>query len=176
MHQKECSIESLRFSGNTRLQCMHGCIHYRRNPMCPPNCMDDTWFKQLISKYKKAIICYEMITYRDNLDLTIQRNVFNQDLIKQEQQLKKEGHFFALSFISGGCTLCEEKLCSQDECSRVNSGRTPVCALGIDVQHMGEHILSLAQEEVMNFWKANLTKSLFDPSSKEYLCLGILVY
>ena len=176
MHRKEVRIESFKFLDNARLQCMHGCIHYRRNPMCPPSCRDDIWFRQLFARYDKATVCYETVTFRDNADLTLQRNVFNLNLIKLEHQLKKEGNYFALAFISGGCTLCEEKVCTLVECTRVNSGRTPVCALGIDMQHLGEQVLSLAKQDALSFWKANLSRSLFDPSSKGYLCLGLLVY
>jgi predicted metal-binding protein len=144
--------------------------------MCPPNCKDDDWFKQLVGSYKKAIICYEILSYNDKFDLTSQRNNFNLSLINLEQQLKREGNFFALSFISGGCMLCEDKLCSLAECNRVNYGRTPVCALGLDIQHVGEQILLLEPDEALSFWKANLSKSLFDPASSGYLCLGLLFY
>jgi predicted metal-binding protein len=138
--------------------------------------MDDSWYKGLIEKYDKVDVCYDVMPYGDMAELTRKRNEFNVSLIKLEQQRKREGHYFALTFISGGCTHCEEKICTSLECIRQNYGRTPVCGVGIDIQHLVEDVLVLQKEQGVSYWLPNLTKKFFEAFPKTHLCVGMILY
>jgi len=176
MVEIECPVSSLIFAEITRLQCMHGCSHYKRNPMCPPFCKDTLWFKQLLKSYERVKILYEIIDFADNHDLAVKRNIFNSKLLEIEHDLKKKGKYFALCFISGACTMCENKPCNLAECKRVHVGRTSICALGIDIMHICTEILHLPLKNSLTFWKTNFSKDFFDDSSHRYLCLGLILY
>lgn len=166
----------LKIIEGSRLQCMHGCTHYKRNPMCPPACSDIDWFRRLLDSYENVKIIYEVIHFTDNIDLIIKRNTFNSSVLRIEQQLKKDGKFFALAFISGACTMCENKACNLEECTRVLVGRTSVCAIGVDLLHLGTKLLYLSNHQVLSFWKASLPRDYFDETIDEYLCLGLVFY
>lgn len=176
MVEKECTISSLKFIESSRLQCMHGCMHYKRNPMCPPNCPDVLWFNKVLKSYDKLKIVYELIHFNDSTDLTIKRNIFNKSVLEIEQRLKKEGNFFALGFISGACTMCEDKACRSEQCSRVLVGRASVCATGIDLMAICKDLLQHSTADSLSFWKANLSWEFFDKTSQGYLCLGLVFY
>lgn len=166
---------NLRMIESSRLQCLHGCKNYKRNPLCPPSCPDFEWFQNLIQSYKSAAVYFEVITYIDTYDLIRKKNLFQGAILDEEHDLKKNGNYFALSFVSGACTMCEDKECNLDDCSRTHFGRIPICATGIDLSHMCGELLDIQQETVSTFWKLNLSNNYFEDNNK-YFCLALILF
>lgn len=176
MQEIECSPTSLKFRDYTRLQCMHGCFNYKRNPLCPPLCPDTNEFKHYIETCPKVKIFFEKIEYSDKFDLNEKRNLFHTELLKKEHQLKMEGKYYALCFVSGACTMCEKEKCNSDSCKRVTVGRTPVCATGIDLMHLTTEILGLSKKDALSFMNQNIYRDGIDKTGNKYICLGFIFY
>lgn len=176
MQEIECSQTLLKFKDYSRLQCMHGCSHYKRNPLCPPMCPDINEFKHYIERCQKVIILFEKIEYSDNFELSDKRNLFNTKLLEKEHRFKMDGKYYAVCFVSGACSMCEKEKCTSGRCKRVAVGRTPICATGIDLMHLTTKILDLSKEDTLSFMKQNLSKDYFDGNNNKYLCLGLILY
>jgi len=177
MNSIECPISLLKIKKTTRLQCLHGCLHYKRNPMCPPLCPDIDWFKQLIESYQKVNILFEIIEFADKADLINKKNIFQNEAIKIERKLKREGNYYALCFAAGPCAMCvKDNNCSLSECSRVLVGRTPVCATGVDLMHLSTEIMKLSKDDSLSYWIPILSNNYFDELKNKYLCLCLVFY
>ena len=170
------STDSLRVKANTRLQCMHGCLHYKVNPLCPPACPDVQWFENISLLFKKVNVFYEIFERSDMVDAVKKRKSFHVQLLDIERKLKMNGKCYTLCCISGACTICTKEVCSAKECERRLLGRTPVCATGIDLMHLFTGILKLPLGVALSFWKPNLSSDYFSKSNKSYLCLGLIFY
>lgn len=176
MIEVSCIASALKFVERTRLQCMHGCLHYKRHPMCPPASPDISWFKSLFKSYERATVLYEIIHFTDSIELLVRRNKFNSKLIEREQLLKKQGYHFALGFTSGACSACENKACNAPECTRLLTGRAPVCAVGIDLMHLCTEMLYLPLHNALSYWIPNLSRNYFEERPDHYLGLGLILY
>lgn len=176
MKIKKVPISLLKIKTYTRLQCMLGCLHYKRNPMCPPSCQNTVWFEHLIASYQHANIYFENIEFNDRFDLLEKRKMFQTRLLEEERRLKLEGNFYALCFFSGECSMCDDKICNLNECRRPFHGRVPVCATGIDIMKLCEEVLGLSKEQSISYWKPLFSKNYFKKFDNKHLCLGIILY
>lgn len=172
---KNVSVESLKIKALTRFQCMSGCVHYKRNPMCPPACPDIAWFERLIHSYQRVGIYFENVEFKDHLDLAKKRKIFQTRLLHEEHLLKSKGNFYALCFFSGDCVMCNGEACNLKECRRPHVGRVPVCATGVDIMRLCE-ILKLPKEKCISYWKPLLSASYFREFGNKYVCLGLIFY
>ncbi len=176
MVEVECRVSSLVFSQMTRIQCLHGCLHFNRSPMCPPLASEVSWFEELLSSYSRVRILYERYEYSDFYELEVQRSRFNSSVLSVESTLKKDGHFYALGFISGPCSSCDADSCCLSGCNRPLLGRSPVCSAGIDLKHLAEHILNFPDGMFGNYWKKCFGSERFINDIDEHLCLGLVFY
>jgi len=155
---------------------MLGCVNYKRNPMCPPFCPEINWFKNLIKSYEYAVILHDVIKFENSLTLWSERKVFQEKLLKEEQELKRKGHFFAVCFFSGFCSVCEENLCRHSECVRPSNGRVPICGTGIDIAEICFEKLHLKPDLCASYWKPLLKKEYTKRTVDQHLCLGLILY
>lgn len=159
----------------TRFQCMYGCPNYKRNPLCPPACPDFEWYAKLLHSYSSAMICYEQYDFESKQDLQKKKFEFQELLIKEEFRLKKEGHYYALSFTSGACILCGERNCNEAECNRKTIGRSPICSTGLNLKKILVDNIGLPVEELVRYW--DFVKSNFDKISEhKELNVGLILY
>ena len=171
----EMATSCLVFNESSRLQCLHGCKNYKRSPLCPPSCPDYGWFQNLIQSYNNVIVYYEVIEYVDRYDLIRKKNQFQTELLSEEQNLKKQGNCFAISFVSGACTMCENKECILDECTQPLIGRMPICATGIDLNQLNSVLKEIPQKIFSTFWKLNLPIDYFEDGNK-FCCIALLLF
>lgn len=166
----------LNIQERTRLQCMLNCIHGSRNPLCPPRCPDTAWFKNIIKCYEYAYLCYEIISYGDSVNLWKHIRAFQGKMLAKEHSLKRDGHFFAISFFSGACSMCDEHPCRLHECNRKSVGRTPICGTGINIAELCQPYPNLTQELQLSFWKPLLATEYVKYTNYKHLCLGVIFY
>ncbi len=176
MHIKKVPVASLEIKAYTRLQCMLGCVHYKRNPMCPPSCPDVSKFGELVNSYQHVDIYFENIMFDDQSGLVEKRRLFQEKLLKEECRLRKEGNFYALCFFSGACSMCGDEICNLDKCKRPLTGRMAVCATGIDIMNLCDKLLKVSKEHGISYWKPLFSEGCFENPKNKHLCLGFIFY
>lgn len=150
-----------------RLKCsIPICDDYGLNLMCPPNAMSVQTFREMLAKYKYAILVQievpiplEMMEeiekaedvaalYKNARFLESYRKTFDPvksrlHLIvhKVEAQAFALGYRFATGFIAGSCKLCEEcaAISSHEPCRQPFRARPSMEAVGIDVFKTAEN-------------------------------------
>jgi len=143
-----------------RLKCsVPVCDDYGVNLMCPPNTMSVKEFREILAKYKRAILVQiespipaEMrkeikkadnvaALYRSDLFLKSYREHFDPVKLKMfrivskiESKAFESGYRFATGFIAGSCKLCSEcvTLSSHEPCRHPFMARPSMEAVGID--------------------------------------------
>jgi predicted metal-binding protein len=120
--------------------------------MCPPHVMSVKDFKEILSRYQKALIV-QIESEQDSLDksgsltdekffkeqMKILRNArlkLNELIDKIEKEAFKKGYAYAAGFSSGRCELCGGEECpglSDGICRHPFRGRPSMEAVGIDV-------------------------------------------
>lgn len=146
--------------------CVPVCDDYGLNLMCPPNVMSVQEFREILAKYKHAILIQvealipaEMreeiqkaddvaALYRSNRFLDSYRKHFDPVKLKLHRIVHKVeakafalGYRFAVGFIAGSCKLCSEcaAINPQEPCRHPFRARPSVEALGIDVFKTAEN-------------------------------------
>ncbi|MBN2689838.1 MAG: hypothetical protein JXR42_04500 [Gammaproteobacteria bacterium] len=166
---KDFKISDLKLSAKTRVQCMHGCLFYKKNQLCPPHCLDLEQFKELINSYEYIRVVYENINYNDKEDLLKQRRHFHDKLLQEERKLK-QNNVFSIAFDSGVDAM-HDVVNNSDH----GLGRFPICATGIDLQHLCAELLGISTENMLSFWKLLLPEFLTQ-SKSSCLCLGCVLF
>jgi len=93
MQYIELPTSSLSLKEKSRLGCMYGCVHYKRNPMCPPLAPNFSWFSKLTDSYEKVRIYFEYSPIESKWELAAFKNSFHKKLIEEENGLKKKKTF-----------------------------------------------------------------------------------
>jgi predicted metal-binding protein len=144
--------------------------------MCPPACPEATWFKSLIASYDRAILYYDIISFADNFKLQEEQRLFQRKLLDEEHALKRKGFFFALSFFSGACVICDDTPCRQTECSRPSTGRVPICGTGINIAEISQKILNLPAGLHVSYWQLLRSHERTKEIDHLHLCLGLILF
>lgn len=176
MDTTEIKASSLIIYEYTRLQCMLGCSNYNRNPMCPPMCPDVAWFKNLIASYDHCILCYKIINFDDNVKLGEQRRSLQRKMLEEEYALKRKGHFFAVSFFPGPCSICDNDPCKLTKCIRPSVGRAPICSTGVNIAQVCQNMLNIPTELHTSYWQPLYPKEYIKEIYNRNFSLGFILY
>lgn len=115
-----------------RFKCQFGCPSYDRSYCCPPHTPTPEQTRTIIDSYHRAILIRFEAPDSENRGKQI-RDHYDM-LTTLEGDLFKDGHYKALLFLSGPCTLCKECALIRDEpCTLRNKARPSMEACGIDV-------------------------------------------
>ena len=169
-------VSRLQFKYCSRLLCMHGCVHYRRNPLCPPNGHDVFEMVNILQRYQTARIRYRIGSSASRDEVLSLRRDFHRALLGDERALRECGHHYALAFTTGACSQCEVAECTQETCNRAPIGRVPLCATGIDVAHLSHDILGLSVSQALQFWRYSVVMRSNANVNDGYLFLGAIFY
>lgn len=173
MRRLEVPISSLQFKINTQVICRHGCNEFKKNPLCPPYAPNISWFEDLFASSTHATIFFEPIEFNGQYDLKNKKRSFNKSVLDEEYALKKQGKCFAVAFFSGACEMCDD--CIEIECTRPIVGRFPVCAIGLDLQHLFQNVLNIPPEQYLNHWRSLLPKEYLILENT-YFAMGLIIY
>lgn len=176
MRYHDCSIKDLRINVASRLQCLHGCMHYKRHIYCPPNCPNEAKMRDYLGAYQNLRVCHEKFSYGSNSELKRMIISLHLKLIDEETKLRKEGHHFAMAFTSAPCQSCEDGECHSAHCRRPSLGRMTICATCIDLGHLLIDVLDLKKEDLISFWRGKLSDQHFGSSTGEAFFVGIVLY
>jgi len=146
--------------------CVPVCDDYGLNLMCPPNVMNVQEFREVLTKYNRAILIQietpipaEMkeeiqkaddvaALYKSDRFLDSYKKYFNPIKLKLhrivhkvESQAFALGYRFAVGFIAGSCKLCAEcvSINSHEPCRYPFRARPSMEAVGIDVFKTAEN-------------------------------------
>lgn len=151
-----------------RLKCqVPVCDDYGLNLMCPPNMMGIQEFREMLAKYKWAILIQIQARIPDSMVKEIRRaedvaalyknakfmDCYRKSFDPAKLQLHRIvhkvealafslGYRFATGFIGGSCKLCTEcvrSINSQESCRHPFRARPPMEAVGIDVFKTAEN-------------------------------------
>lgn len=172
----DCSVIDLRISVKTRMQCIHGCQHYKRHMNCPPLCPDDMRMHEVLKSYNRARICYEKVMCDSAIELSKKHATFHLQLLEQERALRESGAGFALAFASAPCNACEGGDCRLTHCHRPHVGRMPICATGIEMDHFITDLIGLEKEDAALFWRGKLSEQYFRQNHLEAFFVGVVLY
>ncbi len=131
------------------------CRHYGRDLMCPPNVMPAAQFRDIVSRYRNAIVvtvsaaapgaaaggkpdgdAAEDPAWTSYLGSLRDAKHRLYDVVGGlESNCIRDGHHFAAGFVGGSCTLCEECVgaASGLPCHYPFQARPSMEAMGIDV-------------------------------------------
>ena len=157
------------------MQCLHGCQHYKRHMFCPPACPDEVHMRDVIGSYGSARICYEMFEFVSEQDMREKFVEMHLQVMEQERLLRSDNRF-AMAFISTACNACDAVTCELTHCRRPHIGRMPICATGIDIQHLITVVLGLAKEDAAFFWRGKLAESCFIGANRKALFVAAVLY
>jgi predicted metal-binding protein len=163
---KVIDTSSIVVDERVQLKCRYPpCINYGRSLMCPPYTLTAKEFREILGKYKYAIIFQvdktidkEIQKYIKNKETTL-LDLYNDEkfvelVLKKgawnggvetnkiisalEREAFKRGYYFALGFTSGPCRLCES--CdTKSPCKHPWEARPSMEAVGIDVSKTAEN-------------------------------------
>jgi len=150
-----------------RLKCLTPpCKDYGTNLMCPPYVMSVKEFKEVLSKYEKALLIQVETPIKANMRNEIQQtddvaglykskkflDAFTEGfgpnfsqlhiiINKVEAKASMLGYRFATGFKAGTCTLCPECIAkeSKETCRNPFQSRPSMEAVGIDVLKTAEN-------------------------------------
>lgn len=154
---------------------MHGCMHYKKHPLCPPNAPDVNEMISMVEKYTTARFYHALVRYEAERELAKERQRFNVQLMQAERELRMAGEYYATAFISGPCSMCGEAVCHERECRRRTAARMPICASGVDLKWATSHILDVPARNALSYWRTNLSKKFYEGDESLYLCLGMIL-
>ncbi|WXG41985.1 MAG: DUF2284 domain-containing protein [Candidatus Freyarchaeum deiterrae] len=163
---KIIDIGSIVVDERVQLKCRYPpCINYGRSLMCPPYTLTAKEFREILEKYKYAIIFQVDKTidkevqkyikneettlpdlYKDEkfVELLLKKGVWiegaetNKIISALEREAFKRGYHFALGLTSGHCRLCE-KCDPKNLCKHPWEARPSMEAVGIDVSKTAEN-------------------------------------
>lgn len=105
-----------------RVKCQFGCAGYNASKQCPPFSPDEKRTKEILASYTHALIVQSTPPSRE----------FHERLLSLERSLFLLGHYEALAFGAGPCSLCSS--CRPEErCRFPDKARPSMEACGVDV-------------------------------------------
>lgn len=158
---KVIDVEHIVVDPRVRLKCLVPlCDSYGRHLMCPPNLMSVQEFRDVLGRYRKALIVQIEADYdsadREGARLTRETCDEREDstdtrgwkarlheLVNQvEAAAFKEGYYLAAGLIGGDCALCPQCVMHQsgEPCRHPFEARPSMEAMGIDVLKTCENV------------------------------------
>jgi len=113
-----------------RYKCQFGCSGFGVGRLCPPATPTPADTAAVIASYRTALLAvYEIPGGKDRRPA---RRKFHRDLVALERELFLAGHYKALAFVAGPCSLCRECDLAQP-CKKPEDARPAMEAVGMDV-------------------------------------------
>ncbi|NJE26370.1 DUF2284 domain-containing protein [Thermococcus sp. MV5] len=128
--EKEIPTSSIKISPRPVWKC-RSCPSYGKSPSCPPYVPSWKETKELLKHYQTALL----------IKFTIKPDKFEEEkreilryLLTKEQELFKNGNFYAIAFFPGNCNLCEEcEFEKSRKCKMPEKVRPSIDAIGIEL-------------------------------------------
>ena len=128
--EKEISTKDIKISPRPIWKC-RSCPTYGRNPSCPPYTPSWKETKELMKHYKKALLIKFEV---DPEKFDDEKREILKYLLNREQELFKNGNFYALAFFPGDCNLCKEcEFKKTKKCKIPTKVRFSIDAIGIEL-------------------------------------------
>lgn len=131
-----CMVDSskLVFEERVKMSCFY-CGKYNHSWRCPPK-IPAIDMKKMFSEYQFSAFVYVKKTLigKDYASVRHESSVeLHRALLECEKWLWNHNNSLAISFIGGSCKLCKNG-CAPDKCANPYQSRSPVEALGINVE------------------------------------------
>ena len=125
-----------------RHKCQFGCPHYGNNFMCPPYAPSPRETVDVLSGYQRAILVKFSDRHIGGQGDGIGQAFVHSKLYELERRFFLDGHYKAISYTFGRCTLCQKcpaeklenpSLFDKKNCLNQKMARPSMEASGIDV-------------------------------------------
>lgn len=128
--EKEIPTKDIKISPRPIWKC-RSCPAYAKNPSCPPYTPSWKETKELMKHYEKTLLIkFEVDPEKFDDE---KREVLTY-LLNREQELFKNGNFYALAFFPGDCNYCKEcEFKKTKKCKMPTKVRFSIDGVGIEL-------------------------------------------
>ncbi|MBC7095468.1 DUF2284 domain-containing protein [Thermococcus sp.] len=128
--EKEILAKDIKISPRPIWKC-RSCPAYAKNPSCPPYTPSWKETKELMKHYEKTLLIkFEVDPEKFDDE---KREVLTY-LLNREQELFKNGNFYALAFFPGDCNYCKEcEFKKTKKCKMPTKVRFSIDGVGIEL-------------------------------------------
>jgi len=128
--EKEIPAKNIIISPRPVWKC-RSCPAYGKSPSCPPYAPSWKETKELVNHYKRALLMKFEINFED---FENEKRKALKYILKKEEELFKNGNFYATALFPGNCNLCEEcEFEKSGKCRMPDKVRPSIDAVGIEL-------------------------------------------